>query len=295
MVLLHVKKSDKQEFLFECSVNDQVDDVTKQVCAIHNLRMKMERLVGAAAELADHGPIKPEDQRGISDEEQIRLQEAGQTIAPPVIPEGFRHNPDPHSFRTGVAVRQDVADVLKRTAAEGDAVISIQQVAHKVSLTERMIQECIDNIRGAVNIAYPAYHGLPEYEPVVEILEDREMLDNKAAALDILDVEGCSLWFSGKEMLRTGGKKMSDYVGRNDKTKVVVRLQKRGAGPPVREPAIDEATQRNMMAFYHKKNEEAKKLAEDDEDSYLNSSWANPKALKNSLIGGGRDVSWKPR
>ena len=40
-----------------------------------------------------------------------------------------------------------------------------------------------------------------------------------------------------------------------------------------------------MMAFYYKKQEEAKQLAENDEDTYLASDWANPKALKSSLLG----------
>jgi hypothetical protein len=39
-----------------------------------------------------------------------------------------------------------------------------------------------------------------------------------------------------------------------------------------------------MMAHYHKKNEEAKKMEElDDGDQYLNSAWANSNNLKNQL------------
>jgi hypothetical protein len=40
-----------------------------------------------------------------------------------------------------------------------------------------------------------------------------------------------------------------------------------------------------MMAFYFKKQEEMKKLAENDEDEYLNSSWADSKQLQRSLRG----------
>jgi hypothetical protein len=32
-----------------------------------------------------------------------------------------------------------------------------------------------------------------------------------------------------------------------------------------------------MMAFYYKKQEEAKKMEAESEDAYLNSAWANPK------------------
>jgi hypothetical protein len=50
-----------------------------------------------------------------------------------------------------------------------------------------------------------------------------------------------------------------------------------------------------MMAQYFKKQEELKKLAEDDEDDFVNSSWANPKALKSSLHGSGsQGVKFRP-
>jgi len=40
-----------------------------------------------------------------------------------------------------------------------------------------------------------------------------------------------------------------------------------------------------MMAHYFKRQEELKALAENNEDDYANSAWADPKALKNSLQG----------
>lgn len=53
-------------------------------------------------------------------------------------------------------------------------------------------------------------------------------------------------------------KKLSEYVGRHEKTKAVVKLQKKGAGAPGREPAVDQETQKAMMAWYYKKQEEQK-------------------------------------
>ncbi len=38
-----------------------------------------------------------------------------------------------------------------------------------------------------------------------------------------------------------------------------------------------------MMAYYFKRQEELKKLAEACEDDYLNSAWADPRGLKLSL------------
>jgi len=39
------------------------------------------------------------------------------------------------------------------------------------------------------------------------------------------------------------------------------------------------------MAHYFKRQEEMKRLAEADDDDYLTSSWADPKALQRSLRG----------
>ena len=40
----------------------------------------------------------------------------------------------------------------------------------------------------------------------------------------MIEEQNASLWFSGKEMQR--GKKLQDSVGKNEKTKVIVKLQK---------------------------------------------------------------------
>ena len=74
-------------------------------------------------------------------------------------------------------------------------------------------------------------------------------------------------------------------MGRNEKTKIVARLQKRGGGAPAREPAVSEEERKAMMAHYFKKQEEMKKLAENDEDDFMHSAWADPKALKRDLMG----------
>jgi len=108
---------------------------------------------------------------------------------------------------------------------------------------------------------------------------------------------------------------LRDYVGRNDKTKVIAKLQRRGGGAPAGEPPVDEQTQRDMMAFWHKKQalflfhllrvvrpivliclpraqEEAKRLAEEDEDAHLGAAWADPRQLRSHLQGTG-GVRWR--
>ena len=76
-------------------------------------------------------------------------------------------------------------------------------------------------------------------------------------------------------------------VGKNEKTKIVAKLQKKGGGAPQREAPISPEEHKAMMAYYHKKQEEMKALATNSEDDYTNSAWANSKALKNHFSGVG--------
>ena len=42
--------------------------------------------------------------------------------------------------------------------------------------------------------------------------------------MEIIPSDEASMWFSGKEMVF--GKKLSDYLGKNEKSKVIVKIQK---------------------------------------------------------------------
>ena len=58
------------------------------------------------------------------------------------------------------------------------------------------------------------------------------------AGLEVFDEDSAQLWWAGKEMVRS--KKLKDFVGRNEKTKIVAKLQKKGQGAPAREPVFSE-------------------------------------------------------
>lgn len=138
-------------------------------------------------------------------------------------------------------------------------------------------------------MAYPM--GLPAYDPVRMLFEDpgdaflHELIGN-----DYLDPSTCTLWWAGKEFFRD--QTVGERVGKNEKTKVVAKLQKKGAGPPGREPVVSEDERKAMMSWYFKKQEEEKALAEDRDDGYLSAQWANPKALKQELLGT-TSIGWR--
>jgi cilia- and flagella-associated protein 298 len=86
----------------------------------------------------------------------------------------------------------------------------------------KMIKDAFENISGALTIVYP--QGLPEWDPVRQALDDREDLSGSAASKQTIQSYEATLWWANKELLRE--KFLSDYVGKNDKTKIIVKLQK---------------------------------------------------------------------
>ncbi len=110
-------------------------------------------------------------------------------------------------------------------------------------------------------------------------------LDGTAAGQEILDEATAELWIASRCVDRR--EQFCTRYGRNEKTKVVGKLQKLGGGAPGREAAVSEEERKSMMAYYFKKQEEMKALAENNEDDFLNSVWANPKALQQQLRGQG--------
>jgi len=282
MVLLHVKKGEDINFLFRTPVTTTNDDATREVVQVWNLILAIRRLKFSCDDLCQYGPMKPPEKQGqIDDDEAMINSEAKQKADP---------HWDPTGKRTGEAPNPELADVIRRTVADADEAISKRQFERKVEFTVEMLQDHVDKIRGALMIAYPM--GLPDWEPARCTVEGIEELEGTAEGQDVMQEDATVMWWASKQLDRS--KTLADFVGKNDKTKIVVQLTKKGAGAPQRQSQQQsKSEQESMMAYYFKKKEEWKKLEEEDDDSYLQSEWANPKQMKNSLHGTG-NVSWRP-
>ncbi len=161
---------------------------------------------------------------------------------------------------------------------KGKQMIHKTQIDRKVCLELEAMEAQLDIYKGLLMMAYPGYHGLGTWEPARVILEDGEDLNEES-----LDVATTTLWVVSKEL--SPPKTFADYFGKNEKSKFVVKLQRKGAGAPVREPVVDGETHKAMLSYYHKKQEEQKKLEDDNEDQYMNSPWANSGAMKAAMHG----------
>ena len=102
--------------------------------------------------------------------------------------------------RTGEAPSPGLAETLLRTCQDAKALVKHLPGAG-VALTEGMLMEKLDNIRGAVMMAYPM--GLPEWDIVHLLLHDEDgaVLESIAGS-DYFDPASATLWCAGKEFHR---------------------------------------------------------------------------------------------
>nr|CEL67885.1 TPA: Uncharacterized protein C21orf59 [Neospora caninum Liverpool] len=286
MVLIHVKTSDeKNQFLYEAQTSVSIGELLQELIELHNLRLKTIHLSDACKGLAAHGPLRPEETRGLT-------AEVAELSDLDIHAYGEPTNPDPTGYRTGVQPPPETAEILEQTAGRSAETVSHQKVQSKEPLTMKAVRAAFENLRGALMIAYPAFQDLPEWDPARILLEEEDQQNDTSIVTETLDKKKTSLWWAGKEL--QSDRELRHYIGRNEKTKIIARLHSKSDGPPIREPRLDAETHKAMLAYCHKKRREEQELEEDEDDSYLDSEWANPRGLKNALIGGGREIRWKP-
>ncbi len=112
-----------------------------------------------------------------------------------------------------------------------------------------LLQEKCEN-RANTLILFCSYYSLhlpsgAQWDVVRTVLEDTETFAGHALSKDLQEPKTCMLWWAGKPLQRD--QPLSKFVGRNEKTKIVAKLTRKGAGAPAREAPVDAETQKNMM------------------------------------------------
>jgi hypothetical protein len=280
--------------------NNKTIDKTnnRRVCNLHQDRMRLRRLAHAMKQLAAFGPTRPPKERGLAASQIADLRKGKSTAAAAssdakeakggmsanvAVASGAAVGEDPMGMRIGVAPDAKLAATLVRIADESLACIAPSLVARRKATTRAALDDAFQLCDGAVKMAYPMK--LPEHDFVRINLANAEDLSGTQDSKEYRDAKTSSLWFAGKQMLREHA--MGRHSKNNEKVTLKVKLHTQGAGPPPAEPAVDAETRKQMMAHWHKKQKEQKKLETDDESQYLNSAWANPKAYKQAITGMG--------
>jgi len=271
MVLIHIKGKDPSEqFILECKTTDEIEDVSCRAVDVWNLRLRIREVAESCKAMANFGTLRPEEERGITDLKQFRETFPDSLTNPTLDSEGLRMgNPPPKS----------AAENLVRTAEDALNSISESHAIGRRALDIAGVESHLKLLSGAITCCYP--DGLPKWDLTHQLLEGEFDPINWESG-NPYDRSKAQLWFAGKKLVR--GETLRKYVGKNEKTKIIVKIQRsEGKGAPTQESAIDENTRKKMMAFWHRKQETKKELEEDDDDSYLTSSWADPKSMKKSF------------
>ncbi|GAU91486.1 hypothetical protein RvY_03726 [Ramazzottius varieornatus] len=285
MVRLQVKKGDEDLFLYDAPASTSIDSLTKEICQLHNGRFKVFRMAAEMEDLAQHGIALPPDMVGLNDE-QISELNLRDTFAEEHLPSGgciFRK--DELLRRNGYAPTEAFAKILTDAVAEAKEALHKRLVSECKCLTYEAVTDQFMKMKGALMIVYPM--GLPLHEPLhVEMttMSAWNLDAGHGGYRDVMEEDKTALWWAGKEL--KGDKLLKDFVGPNDKTKVVVKLAERGKGVPGREPVFSEEQKKRLLAQAFQRQQELEQLEEeDDDDHYLNSKWADGAALKRTFQG----------
>jgi len=113
MVLLHFKRSEGNQFLYETTTSITIDKLVDELVQVNNMRLKLDRLAQGLEELASKGPLKPEGLRGLNEdgyEEYLKSEDItvtdGLKQMPPKV--GVRFVKDDSHYRTGWVLSEEM-------------------------------------------------------------------------------------------------------------------------------------------------------------------------------------------
>lgn len=152
-------------------------------------------------------------------EEQVEELKLNDDWGDKCIPSGgFTLNKDPVGRRNGKQPKKELQNVLNNAVKEAKEMISKNLVNLGQCLTMKNVQEALNILKGAVTIVYPMK--LPPHDIIRQEFENIEDLSGTQASLEIIDPATAQMWFCGKEMYRSQGKIVGDYVGNIENCKV---------------------------------------------------------------------------
>lgn len=254
MVRLVVKRGDESQFLFDTTLGAPLESLLLEIVALFNGRLKVLRICGEVEELAKYGPMFVPEIIGLTGEQVAELKLVDEWMDVCVPSGGFTVNKDPVGRRHGRQPTRDMQNVLLKAVADAKQIISTGLVAEGKVLLQRDVQRAIDLLRGAVTIVYPMQ--LPPHDPIRMEFSNVEELQGTYAAKEVIEPSKAQLWFAGHNMLPE--KKLGDYLGRNEKCKVIVKLAKVDEGQPSREPAVSEEDRKRLTLHAYRRQEELK-------------------------------------
>ncbi|KAK7200533.1 hypothetical protein NESM_000108900 [Novymonas esmeraldas] len=257
MVLLECKRLPKEEyskdydvFLASFPAVTNVGEATDAVQTMQNTRVRLTWMMGAAKQMVKDGMV----------------EEAQQHYLTGPIGDTERYLAPERTERRQLSVQGELDALV--SAFKGGAMILFPAECSGLDACQRLA--AVLDSDAATDAEKSKAHRL------------LSLIDDGATNENILQGRAV-LWWSAKPLARDAD--FVKYIGKNDKTKITVKLVPEGGAAPPREPAVDAKAQAELMQHFYRKQEEAKKLIEDEDISFGNSGWANSQGLKNQLHG----------
>lgn len=283
MVVISIKYKDGDGFMFETTTDTLNDDLIKSLVDIHNARLQATWVLESVPSLIQHDQNLDMEKKSKEEIVTVDFEDTKGTDLDSV--ELTNETNDLDSSELHRLLNKSL-DVLKE-------YLDKTKLQNRTAINLVTIKDQIDNIRGAMIRLYPL--GLPKSDALMALNwgldhdedqdDDEKQYHNFPAISQMLVETETKLWCAGKEFVR--GQRVSNRLGTNEKTRVICKLVKTSDGAPMREPVVNEKEREAMMKYYFKRQEELKRLAENEgfEDDYLNSEWADPKQMKRNLQG----------
>jgi len=98
----------------ETTITKPIDEILVELCEVNNMRILIDKLACAIEGLAEHGPLKLEALRGLTNPETIApavemLSAEEKKFAYPIPENGHRYNPDKTGYRIGIAPPEELS------------------------------------------------------------------------------------------------------------------------------------------------------------------------------------------
>jgi len=267
MVLILHKKNEEDQFLIEVKLTNSIGEIIFKLVEIQNARARLRLLSSEIEKFLNptnhNSSCENNNNNGKTDNSTEKTKE---------------------EILLNITEKQK--ELLSRSISEAKAILAKIQVERKVLASLEELNSCFYDLKELIKQINP--EGFPETHPISKTILEDEVTGMQLEGT--YDSESAVLWWAGKELLRE--EKLIKYIGHNEKTKLIVKLQKKDQGLPFRDLSRTSEQQREMLSYYYRKSQEQKKLEEDIDDSYLNSKWTDTKSLKN-YFGGLDSIHWK--
>jgi hypothetical protein len=116
MVVIQIKTSDHDSFLYETTCDTPNDTLVRDIVRVWNMRLRLGQLVGGIREMARYGPMKHPNKAG--------LDNIAETYNDETVEKGPHYQADPTGNRTGNGPGPQLAETIEKVALDTEGVLS---------------------------------------------------------------------------------------------------------------------------------------------------------------------------